>query len=65
MERRMNECMDDWQMAMRTTRGNMVSTSANRRLGGVAATETDGERFSNKMTFKLHREQVASMWQCV
>lgn len=25
----------------------------------------DRERFSNKMTFKQHREQVASVWQCV
>ena len=36
----MNECMDEWQMAMRTTRENMVSTRANERLGGVAVTET-------------------------
>lgn len=44
---------------------SMVSMIANRRLGGVAVTETVRERFSNKMTFKQDGEQVASAWQCL
>lgn len=62
-----NEWMHEWM-----TDGNeyyqgksMVGTKTNRRLGGIAVSETVRECFSNKMTFKQDLERVASMWQCV